>query len=269
MKNFGQRTLTGILFVLIIVGGIIFNPISFFLVFFIISILGMIEMHQMVKSDGTNPSFFLTLLCGSFVYVSSSLVFSGVSQPKLFYLFIPIVLSVFIVELFRKEENPIRNIGATFLIVLMVTVPFALLQKIAFLNGYYNFRTPLIIFVLVWLNDTGAYLFGVTIGKHKMFARISPKKSWEGTFGGLLVTLLGAGEIFLLWPAMSLTKWLILGVLVSVFAVFGDLSESMLKRSFNIKDSGNLLPGHGGVLDRFDSILFVIPITLFFISYFC
>ncbi len=269
MKNFWQRTLTGILFVLIIIGGIVYSPFSLFVVFFVITILGMTEMHQMIKVNGTNPSYFLTLLSGSFVYVSAFLVSSGISHTKLFYLFIPVALSVFIAELFRKQEKPFQNIASTFIIVLMVAVPFALLHKIAFMNGYYNFRTPLIIFVLVWLNDTGAYLFGVSIGRHKMFPRISPKKSWEGTIGGLLVTLLGAGEVYILWPALSLPQWLVFGALVSVFAVFGDLSESMLKRSFNVKDSGTLLPGHGGVLDRFDSILFVIPITLFFISYFC
>ncbi|WP_068474701.1 phosphatidate cytidylyltransferase [Saccharicrinis aurantiacus] len=268
MNNFWQRTITGILFVLIIAGGIFYSPVSFFVVFFAVVILGTTELHKLLKGGGIEPSFFLTVLLSVFVYVASFLVNSGISDPKLFFLLIPISMGIFITELYRKKNNPIGNIGGTLLIALLIAVPFSLLSKIAYLSGTYNFRVPLIIFILVWLNDTGAYLFGVSLGKHRLFERISPKKSWEGAIGGFMLTLFAAGEIYILWPAMSLIHWLVLSALISVVAIYGDLSESLLKRSLNAKDSGNLLPGHGGVLDRFDAVLFAIPITLFFLIYF-
>jgi phosphatidate cytidylyltransferase len=130
----------------------------------------------------------------------------------------------------------------------------------------YTYEILLIYFLLIWANDTGAYLFGVSIGKHKIFPRISPKKSWEGFFGGLFFTAIVAWAISLYFHNITFAHWLVIGLLSAIIGVFGDLVESMLKRSIDVKDSGKFLPGHGGVLDRFDSVFLSAPIVFAYLK---
>ena len=149
--------------------------------------------------------------------------------------------------------------------VVYVALPLSLLTFLAFdTNNQYSYHLILSLFILVWLSDVGGYFAGVNFGKHKLLERISPKKTWEGVAGGLVLCIVGAYILSQFLPTMNIYMWLVLGVLVSISSIIGDLIESMLKRSANIKDSGNVLPGHGGILDRFDSVLFVIPIVYIF-----
>jgi phosphatidate cytidylyltransferase len=147
-----------------------------------------------------------------------------------------------------------------------IALPFSLLSYIFFINGF----QPLIllaVFVTIWVNDTGAYLVGVTLGKHRLFERISPKKSWEGFFGGAFFALISAYVFSLFIKDLSLIQWLIFSEIIVIFGTFGDLAESLLKRTLNMKDSGNVIPGHGGLLDRFDSMLLAAPAVYLFLSF--
>jgi len=165
-----------------------------------------------------------------------------------------------------RNSNPVHNWAYFLLGQVWIALPFSLLNFIVYFNNY----QPLLIlsiFILVWMNDTGAYLIGITLGKHKMIPRVSPHKSWEGFAGGILVTLL-TGYLLSLWLyQLDLPQWLFMSLIVSIFATFGDLLESLWKRTFQIKDSGNAIPGHGGFLDRFDSLLMVVPAVLIYLIF--
>ncbi len=266
MSNFWQRTLTGILFVIVVVGSIIYHPLSFIFVFILVVLAGVYELKAFFKEVKVDLSLFPSVILALYGFLSIFLIQYSVIDLSVLYGIIPFVAFIFVYELFRKKENPLLNIAATVFSSIYIGLPFALLGVLAFMDGTYNFRLPLSVFILVWLNDTGAYLAGVTMGKHKFFERISPKKTWEGTIGGFLLVLIGAYVISLFWKDMSSLQWIILGGIISVMAVLGDLVESLFKRSVGVKDSGNLLPGHGGVLDRFDAVIFAIPMAVFYLK---
>ncbi len=266
MNNFWQRVLTGILFVIVVAGGIFYHPFSFFAVFFLVVIAGIYELNGLLEAAQIKTNFLSALSIGVFVYVATFLTQSGISDFAVFYLLIPIVLLVFIKELFDMDDKPLERIGSSLLCAVYIGVPLAMLNSLAFVKGIYHFELPLAVFILVWINDTGAYLSGVSIGKHKFFERISPKKTWEGTVGGFLLTLMGGYVISLFWKDLNVVQWITLGGIVSIMAVLGDLIESLFKRSIGIKDSGNIFPGHGGVLDRFDAVIFAIPMAVFYIE---
>lgn len=268
MNNFWQRALTGILFVIVVAGGIYFHPFSFFTIFFLVIIAGVYELKGLLAITKVNIQFFFTLLLAVYLFVSSFLVQSKISDNSIFYLIIPIVSLIFIKELFKSADRPFDNIASSLLSACYIGAPFALLNVLAFHNGIYNFILPLSVFILVWINDTGAYLAGVSLGKNKFFERISPKKTWEGTIGGFVFTLLAAFLLSTFWSELSTIQWMVFGSIISIMAVLGDLIESMFKRSIGIKDSGTILPGHGGVLDRFDAVIFALPMAVFYLEMF-
>ena len=203
-----------------------------------------------------------------FLYVAAFLIKSKVSAFSVYYLLIPLLSLFFILELFNTKNKPFSGLGTSVVGALYIGTPFALMHSLAFYHGGYHFQLPLAVFILVWINDTGAYLSGVTIGKHKFFERISPKKTWEGTIGGFVFTLLGSYVISLFWHDLSMVQWLFFGGVISIMSVLGDLLESMFKRSIGVKDSGSILPGHGGFLDRFDAVIFALPMAVFYIEMF-
>jgi len=267
MNNFLQRTLSGFFFVLIVIGSILLSPFSFAAVFSIITAWSVHEFHKLSnQQQGVQVlSFFgicgaVILFLTSFFYASGIIQYPGYSVYGLF------VVVVLVIELFRKKENPLHNWAYFIMGQIMIALPFSLLSYILYIDTY----NPLIliaVFATVWVNDTGAYIFGITFGKHRMFERISPKKSWEGFIGGA-ITALASGYVFsLLIPEISLIHWLIFSELVVVFGTLGDLLESLMKRTVHVKDSGDVIPGHGGLLDRFDSLLLVSPAIFIFLSF--
>ena len=190
---------------------------------------------------------------------------------QVFLPYLALLLYLIITELYLKKKNPIGNWAFSMLSQLYVALPFALLNVLAFQYNpaessvTYNPILPLSIFVFIWLSDTGAYCVGSLIGKHRLFERISPKKSWEGSIGGGIVAI---GSSFILahyFPFMSMWQWAGLALVVVVFGTWGDLTESLLKRQLHVKDSGTILPGHGGMLDRFDSSLMAIPAAVVYL----
>ena len=265
-NNFIQRTITGIVFVAVLVGCILGGPIPFTILFALISALTILEFGSIVGKSGeviiNKP---ICMLAGVFLFFGFAYlgVAPGDSSVLIPYLFLVIYLLVS--ELYLKRKNPLHNWAYTMMSQMYIALPFALLNVLAFHTNVtgsaseYNPILPLSIFIFNWVNDTGAYCTGVLFGKHRLFERISPKKSWEGSIGGAVFCVIAAFVMAHFFPFLSLGVWVGLGLVIVVFGTWGDLTESLLKRTLGIKDSGNILPGHGGMLDRFDSSLMAIP----------
>ena len=260
MNNFIQRTISGAIFISIIIASILFHSYAFAAVFAVICAWCVREFQQLTNTQSNvNVNTWVASFGGVLLFICSWIHASGILACTWIYaVYIVYIMAVFVWELYRKQSNPINNWAYFVFGQVYVALPFSLLNFILFATGY----TPILllsVFVIIWVNDTGAYLCGVTFGKHRLFERISPKKSWEGFIGGAVFSL-AAGYVFsLLIPEISLLQWFILSEIVVLFGTFGDLSESLMKRTLNIKDSGNAIPGHGGMLDRFDSMLFAAP----------
>jgi len=266
MKNILIRSITGIALVILILGGIYLSKYTFALLFIIIMIGSLSEFFRFFRTSGIHPLTNYSLLIGGLFFLLTFLIASGIISP-LYYLLIPVSILFFPgYELFRKSENNIANIATGILGLSYIAIPFCLSNYIVFKNGIYNSFPMIFLFILIWTNDTGAYMVGMSIGKHKLFPRISPKKSWEGLFGGIILTIIVSTIFVIIKQNISVFNGIITGIIVSISSVFGDFAESMLKRSFNIKDSGRIIPGHGGFLDRFDSLLFAVPIYLCYIK---
>ncbi len=267
MGEFIKRAFTAVLFVIVLIAGINFHPIGFIATFLGIALLANYEFYGLVKKANASPQIVTGLLGTILVFSAiTSHIYCGKSLIALLLLLL-LFLS-FIIELYRKKDQPFANIAYTLLGLLYVVLPFALLIYLVFQNGADQFKPDIVmgIFIMIWINDTGAYLFGVNFGKHRLFERISPKKSWEGSIGGGIATILAAWGCSYFSSELSLVLWLSVGLIVAVIGGLGDLVESLFKRSIQVKDSGSILPGHGGMLDRFDAILIVAPIVFVFLE---
>jgi len=258
------RIITGLIFAAAMIGGIYGGRISFGILFGLITILCLWEF----LSAGLEPNLFrkiVGILLGvipfivAYQYVQAP-IYIDVSLLRITApIFFPILFLLFIYELFQKSEKPFTNLGFICLGIFYIGVPFALLNFIAFDLGIYRPNLVMGILLMTWANDTFAYFVGSWFGKTKLFERISPKKTWEGTIGGVIGTILVGVAFYYIFNELRLVDWMVIGGLVAIFGGLGDLVESMLKRSLKIKDSGTLLPGHGGFLDRFDAFFFLIP----------
>lgn len=271
-SNFVQRTITGILFVVVLVGGIILTPISFGILFALISALSVHEFGQLMnQSRKVTINKNITSLAGAYLFLAVMAFCTRAIGAEVFLPYLLLLLYLMITELYLKRENPLGNWAFTMLSQLYVALPFALLSVLAFHNDEaagsvsYNPILPLSVFVFIWLSDTGAYCVGSLIGKHRLFERISPKKSWEGSIGGGVFSIASSLVFAHFFPFLNLVEWMGLALTVVVFGTWGDLTESLMKRQLGIKDSGNILPGHGGMLDRFDSALMAIPASVIYL----
>lgn len=271
-NNFIQRTITGVLFVIILIGCILGGPITFSVLFTIIPVLCIYEFAHLINRQGDismNP--LITAVGGAYLFLAMAGYCTARSDIRIFIPYLLLLLYLMISELYKKKSNPLGNWAFTMLSQLYIALPFALLNILAYTNVpsassiAYNPTLPLSIFVFLWINDTGAYCIGSLIGKHRLFERISPKKSWEGSIGGALFSIASAFAFAYFFPDMSTMGWVGLSLVIVVFGTWGDLTESLMKRQLGIKDSGHILPGHGGLLDRFDSALMAIPAAVVYL----
>ncbi|WP_430811508.1 MULTISPECIES: phosphatidate cytidylyltransferase [unclassified Carboxylicivirga] len=261
MNNFVQRTVTGIVFVGAVAGSIYIHPLAFFLVCLLVAVVGMLELGRLLQIKYGNLNLVPALILGITFQMLVFLDTQGYMDRSGYVVLMPLIWLPFVYELFKGGENPFQRIAISLMVPVYVALPLSFLFLTGCVNGSFQPIILLGFFILVWSNDSGAYLVGVTLGRHKLFERISPKKTWEGFFGGVLFTLAAAFIIASISDAASLYVWMGAGLIVSVFGTLGDLVESMLKRNVGIKDSGSVLPGHGGVLDRFDGVLFAAPMV--------
>ncbi len=268
LSNLQQRLIVGVLGAAVFVGGIVFSEWTFFLLFLGLTVLGTLEFYKLSGAAGIKPNKVYGTLLAAGIFVSVFLIDKEYTSVEVLYLALPALFLAFVLELYRKQPQPFTNIAFTVLGILYIAVPFSLLQLLGYLQGEYSWQPILGLMLLIWSADTGAYIAGKNFGKHKLLERVSPGKTWEGWVGGTLLTVLVGWALSLFFHDLELYQWIGTALIVSVFGVLGDLTESLLKRSLGVKDSGTLLPGHGGILDRFDSLIMVIPFIVAFLKIF-
>jgi len=289
MKNFIIRTITGIIFVAAIVASFL-RPEAMVLLFSIVTGMTIWEFTGLVNErEHVTVNRFICTVAGVYFFYAMTYycsdLYAGVAKSVVFIPYLVTIVYLLIAELYLKQDDPVQDWAYTMLSQMYIALPFSLLNVLAFTangSGMVAFNTllPLSVFIFLWINDTGAYCVGSLLGRHKLFPRISPGKSWEGSIGGALFVLAVAYGIGwldnmeiadaehtspLFAGTLSIPEWLGLGLVVVIFGTWGDLVESLFKRTLGIKDSGSILPGHGGMLDRFDSSLLAIPAAVIYL----
>jgi phosphatidate cytidylyltransferase len=274
MNNFIVRTITGIIFVTAIVVSFL-NPLAMVFLFSIVTGMTVWEFAGLVNArENVQINQFISSVAGVLLFLAMAVHARGLDTLNLAFMpWLATVIYLLVAELYLKAPDPIANWAYTMMSQLYIALPFSLLPVLAFQfsNCDLPWLLPLSVFIFLWVNDSGAYCCGSLLGRHKLFPRISPGKSWEGSIGGALFVLLAAFLISFITQSNGITtnlttlEWMGMGVVVTVFGTWGDLIESLFKRTLGIKDSGNVLPGHGGMLDRFDSSLLAIPAVVVYL----
>ena len=289
MKNFIIRTITGVIFVAAIVASFL-RPEAMVLLFSIVTGMTIWEFTGLVNErEHVTVNRFICTVAGVYFFYAMTYfcsdLYAGVAKSVVFIPYLVTIIYLLIAELYLKQDDPVQDWAYTMLSQIYIALPLSLLNVLAFTansSGMVAFNTllPLSVFIFLWINDTGAYCVGSLIGRHKLFPRISPGKSWEGSIGGavfVLAVAYGIGWLDNMEIAdanhtssifagmLSIPEWLGLGLVVVIFGTWGDLVESLFKRTLGIKDSGSILPGHGGMLDRFDSSLLAIPAAVVYL----
>ena len=266
MNALFKRTLTGAGYAVVLIAGMVIHPVIFAIVYLTLMVMALIEYYRMVELAGSSPQKMNGIATGVTFFVALFGFAYGIWPLFTALLAVVLLFSTFVIELYRCQQKPLSNIAYTLMGFFYIGIPMGLLNLLVFrgLTGKSEFHPWILlgITLTIWVYDSGAYLFGTALGKDRWFERISPRKSWEGVIGGGMVAILWGVVNARLFPSVSLLNWIALSIIIVIFGTFGDLIESMLKRSFNIKDSGNFLPGHGGILDRLDSFLFAIPFVV-------
>jgi len=258
MTNLIQRAITGIAVVIVIGALVLLSRYTFIFLVIILNLLGLLEFYRLFHSYTRGPRNIIGVLLSLSIIVIINLVISGAGNWQLIFISLPLGFSLFIIELFMHSEYPFQNLAIIYLGVICVTVPLCFFCATAFLppgTGNYDPQLVLGYFFLLWSDDTGAYFIGKLFGKRKLFQRVSPNKTWEGSAGGASCALIVAYVNSYFFTSINVMSWVILAIIIIITGTFGDLIKSLLKRSLGLKDSGTILPGHGGIFDRFDSLL--------------
>lgn len=268
MRELTTRSISGIVYAAAIIGAVSFHPYGLLALLAIFLTAGLVELRHLIKATDVNSLFSTLNVLGIFL-LWAHLRFSQDYQNHLMAFFVIILIALLSQWLFTKQESiNTSGLQKVLFATIYILLPLSVTINIAFIHGYWQPHILLAIFFFLWANDTFAYLTGRAIGKHKLIPRLSPKKTIEGLIGGIVGSLIVAHFIAYIWHDLSLWNWIILSVLVALAGNVGDLFESALKRAAGVKDSGNLIPGHGGILDRVDSFLFSAPVAYFYLHFF-
>lgn len=270
MPDLVLRIISGLIVFAIFLFAVFIDPIGFLVLFSAATVVGLHEFYNLVEMGGYKPQRIVGYLLGLSLFLGNGLMtFYGFSEK---FLLIPLLCMFLIlpIELYRKRPDPFTNIAHGFLGIIYIAVPVTLLINIIHPSDEIGYQPLFFVgfLVLILSSDSGAYLAGSAFGKHKLFERISPKKSWEGAIGGLLMSQVFAIGFSFYLDFLTMWEWMLLSVIVVVAGIYGDLVESLLKRNVGAKDSGTLMPGHGGVLDRLDSIILATPFAFVFLKLF-
>ena len=263
-----KRLLTGLGLFVVISGSILIDPIGFFLLLLAVQELAFLEYQKLTRLAGFSIQKYSMHIMGILLILISFFIVRQMYSISILLLFIPLIPSLLFTELFRNSKTPFENISLSFLGVIWISLPLSLFLCIGFLPFHSNQYHPQLVlgyFIILWCADSGAYLSGRLAGKRKLFHRISPGKTWEGCIGGFASAWIAGylNSIFL--DQLRLDQWLLLALIIAISGTFGDLTKSMLKRNVGVKDSGTILPGHGGILDRFDSLLGSAPFAFIYL----
>ncbi|MBD5328584.1 MAG: phosphatidate cytidylyltransferase [Bacteroides sp.] len=267
IKKLLTRSVSGLVYVLLIIGCVLWGSTGIAVLGILLAILSTFELEKIIHEARPRRMPLVALDMLGVVLLAVS--FNPVIPVVPLVLWILVILARLILELYAKDENPLKSMAHSIFVQIYIGLPLCAMSITSLIVVP---KAILLVFLFLWINDTGAYLVGSMVGKHRLFERISPKKSWEGFFGGLVFNLIAA-SIFCYCSSTfmglhaNIIQWLIFALIVTVFGTWGDLIESMIKRHLNIKDSGNLIPGHGGILDRIDSFLLAMPAVLVFFSF--
>lgn len=276
MKNLIVRTVTGVIFVTAIVVCFL-NPLAMTFLFALVTGLTTWEFTGLVNGrDKVDTNRFICTVAGVYLFLAITGFCSGQTPSTVFIPYLITIIYLLTAELYAKNPDPINSWAYTMLSQMYIALPLSMISVLAFRSTgdgvAYTYLMPLSVFVFLWANDSGAYCCGSLLGRHKLFPRISPGKSWEGSIGGGIIVMAVAALIWHLTERygvndlqLNVVEWIGLGLVVVVFGTWGDLVESLFKRTLGIKDSGNILPGHGGMLDRFDSSLLAFPAAVIYL----
>ena len=267
-----QRIITALIFALIMILGIFGGSWSFSVLILFLVVMSLVEFFRMIHYEGMDDiRLVLSILLGTspvlFAFAKKLSIPLEWSLQDYVVSIVPFLLLFYLIELSRASSKAATNLANAVFGIFYIGIPYALLVVLAWWHGTYEPSLVLGLLLMVWLNDTGAYFAGSFFGKHKLAPSISPKKTWEGLIGGIAATILTSQVLAAYLPNYSRMDWLVMGLICSL-GILGDLVESMFKRGAGIKDSGKLMPGHGGVLDRFDAFAFVIPLVFVYFYWF-
>ncbi|MGB3619549.1 MAG: phosphatidate cytidylyltransferase [Catalinimonas sp.] len=268
LSNLQQRVIAALIGAVVIVNAIYWHEWSYFALFFGLMAAAQLEFYKLLGLDGNVPLKTYGTFCGLLIYTLTFGVEQGLFGARWFFVVPPVVSGIFLIKLYKREKKPFTNIAFTFLGIIYVALPFALLHFAVFAGGAYDYQVVLGVLFLLWSSDTGAYFAGVNFGRRQLFARVSPKKSWEGAVGGLVAAVGMATALSYGFRHLPAWQWFCIAVIIVVTGTYGDLVESLFKRSIAIKDSGTAIPGHGGFLDRFDGLLLSSPFIAAFLNAF-
>ena len=271
LSNLQQRVIAALIAIPFLLFCVLYSDYTFLVLFLVIGVLAQLEFYKLVGSISDNlPLTFYGTFCGVVMHVLTFFIEKGDLAYQYYYILSPLLTLIFFIKLYKsKDEKPFKNIAYTFLGIIYVALPFTLLTVLAFIkNDTYDPNIVLGCLFLLWASDSGAYFAGTKFGKTKLFERVSPKKSWEGSIGGMLTAMVVATIISRYYTNYSAFQWYAIGIIIVIAGTYGDLVESLFKRSINIKDSADTIPGHGGFLDRFDGLLLSIPFIIPFVKLF-
>lgn len=254
---------------IVLLGSILWHFYSYFAIFSVIMIMAIMEFYRVLRKKEINVNLVYGSLVAMFVYTAGFLHARQLVKGEIFLVLIVLFAGVFFLELVKKTNRSFIHVVYTIFGIVYISIPFTLLHYIVFETpGNYQYQTLLGLLFIIWTYDVFAYLSGKLLGKHKIKSVISPNKTWEGLIGGALITVAISYPVFLVVGVYTWYHWLIASVLVVSAATLGDFSESLFKRNLDLKDTGGVLPGHGGMLDRFDSLLMSAPVFFVYWKFF-
>ena len=268
LSNLQQRFIAGIIGGAIVINAIYWTEWGYFALFFGICLLANLEFYDLLIADKKKPNKLFGTTIGMSVYTLIFVIEKQLIPSKFYLLLFPLCAIVFIYEMYNSQKKPFNNVAYTILGVLYVSIPFSVMHIATFGSGQYSWQTCLGCLFLLWASDSGAYFAGKSFGTHKLFLRVSPGKTWEGSIGGGITSVGVAVLISYYFTDLQMWQWISLALIIVVAGSYGDLVESSFKRSLKIKDSGSAIPGHGGFLDRFDGWLLSAPFIATFLELF-